>query len=84
MQNQTSPLVLTFGATDPIAAIGIQADLASFAAMGCHGLSVVTAILISDTTGVDVINRFFVLFLHKTEWLYKEACNVQNCSYSTK
>ncbi len=53
MQNQTPPLVLTFGATDPVGAIGIQSDLASFAAMGCHGLSVVTAILIGDTTGIE-------------------------------
>ena len=55
VQNQTSPLILTFGATDPVGAIGIQADLASFAAMGCHGVSVITAILISDTTGVEDI-----------------------------
>ncbi|RJG05112.1 hydroxymethylpyrimidine/phosphomethylpyrimidine kinase [Noviherbaspirillum cavernae] len=53
MQNQTSPLILTFGAADPVGAIGIQADLASFAAMGCHGLSVVTSILISDTTRIE-------------------------------
>lgn len=53
MQNQTSPLILTFGASDPVGAIGIQADLASFAAMGCHGLSVITAILIGDTARVE-------------------------------
>jgi len=53
VQNQTSPLVLTFGASDPVGAIGIQADLAAFAAMGCHGLSVVTSILIGDTTQVE-------------------------------
>jgi hydroxymethylpyrimidine/phosphomethylpyrimidine kinase len=53
VQNQTSPLILTFGASDPVGAIGIQADLASFAAMGCHGLSVVTAILIGDTARVE-------------------------------
>lgn len=53
VQNQTSPLILTFGATDPVGAIGIQADLASFAAMGCHGLSVVTSILISDTARIE-------------------------------
>jgi hydroxymethylpyrimidine/phosphomethylpyrimidine kinase len=53
VQNQTSPLILTFGATDPVGAIGIQADLASFAAMGCHGLSVVTSILIGDTARVE-------------------------------
>jgi hydroxymethylpyrimidine/phosphomethylpyrimidine kinase len=53
VQNQTSPLILTFGVADPVGAIGIQADLASFAAMGCHGLSVITAILISDTTRIE-------------------------------
>ncbi|MDQ9171265.1 hydroxymethylpyrimidine/phosphomethylpyrimidine kinase [Oxalobacteraceae bacterium R-40] len=53
MQNQSSPLVLSFGATDPVGAIGIQADLASFAAMGCHGLSVVTAILTGDSAGIE-------------------------------
>ena len=53
MQNQNSSLILTFGAADPIGAIGIQADLASFAAMGCHGLSVVTSILIADTARVE-------------------------------
>lgn len=53
MQIQTSPLVLTFGATDPVGAIGIQADLASFAAMGCHGLSVVTALLVGDTARIE-------------------------------
>ena len=55
MQNQTSPLILTFGATDPVGAVGIQADLASFAAMGCHGLSVVTSILIGDTARIEDI-----------------------------
>jgi hydroxymethylpyrimidine/phosphomethylpyrimidine kinase len=53
VQNQTSPLILTFGAADPIGAIGIQADLASFAAMGCHGLSVITSILIADTARIE-------------------------------
>ncbi len=53
MQNQTSPLVLTFGVADPVGAIGIQADLAAFAAMGCHGVSVITALSIGDTTGSE-------------------------------
>ncbi|GIZ51002.1 bifunctional hydroxymethylpyrimidine kinase/phosphomethylpyrimidine kinase [Noviherbaspirillum aridicola] len=55
MQNQTSPLILTFGATDPIGATGIQADLATFAAMGCHGLSAVTSLLIADTSRVEEV-----------------------------
>lgn len=53
MQNQTSPLILTFGPTDPVGAVGIQADLASFAAMGCHGLSVVTSLFIGDTARIE-------------------------------
>lgn len=46
-------MVLTFGATDPVGTLGIQADLACFAAMGCHGVSVVTSILIADTARVE-------------------------------
>lgn len=53
MQIQTSPLILSFNASDPVGAVGLQADLASFAAMGCHGLSVVTALLIGDTTRIE-------------------------------
>ncbi|MFZ6710776.1 bifunctional hydroxymethylpyrimidine kinase/phosphomethylpyrimidine kinase [Undibacterium sp. TC9W] len=53
MQNQISPLILSFGASDPVAATGIHADLASFAAMGCHGLPVITAILTGDTSQID-------------------------------
>jgi hydroxymethylpyrimidine/phosphomethylpyrimidine kinase len=55
VQNQTPPLILTFGVSDPVGAIGIQADLACFAAMGCHGLSVITSILIGDTARVEDI-----------------------------
>ena len=53
MQNQTSPLILTFGVSDPVGATGIQADLATFAALGCHGLSVLTGMLIGDTARVE-------------------------------
>jgi len=55
VQIQSSPLALTFGIADPVGAIGIQADLAAFAAMGCHGVSVITALSIGDTTGTEDI-----------------------------
>ena len=55
VQIQTSPLILSFGVADPVGAVGIQADLASFAAMGCHGLSVITGLLISDTARIEDI-----------------------------
>ena len=57
MQNQTSPLILSFGVADPVGATGIQADLATFAALGCHGLSVTTGVLIGDTARVEDIDE---------------------------
>lgn len=53
MQIQTTPLILSFGVADPVGATGIQADLATFAAFGCHGLSVLTGMLIGDTARVE-------------------------------
>jgi hydroxymethylpyrimidine/phosphomethylpyrimidine kinase len=53
VQNQTSPLILSFGVSDPVGAIGIQADLATYCALGCHGLTVTTALLIGDTARVE-------------------------------
>ncbi|MDB5959136.1 MAG: hydroxymethylpyrimidine/phosphomethylpyrimidine kinase [Massilia sp.] len=38
---------------DPVGATGIQADLVTFAAFGCHGLSVLTGMLIGDTARVE-------------------------------
>lgn len=56
MQNQISPLILSFGTSDPVGATGLYADMASFAAMGCHGLPVVTSILTGDTSQIDSIH----------------------------
>lgn len=53
MQNQTSPLILTFGLADPVGAAGIHADLACFAVHGCHGLAVTTGQLIADSARVE-------------------------------
>lgn len=47
------PIVLTFAATDPSCGAGMQADILTIASMGCHPLSVVTAITVQDTSGVD-------------------------------
>jgi hydroxymethylpyrimidine/phosphomethylpyrimidine kinase len=46
---------LTFAATDPSGGAGLQADLLTLASMGCHPLSVVTAITVQDTSGVEGI-----------------------------
>ena len=44
---------MSFNVADPVGATGIQADLASFAAMGCHGLSVITALAVGDTARIE-------------------------------
>ena len=53
MANQAPPSVLTFAGTDPSGGAGLQADILTFASIGCHPLSVVTAITAQDTVGVD-------------------------------
>jgi hydroxymethylpyrimidine/phosphomethylpyrimidine kinase len=53
VQNQTSPLILSFGAADPAGATGVQADLAVFSALSCVGLAATTALLIGDTARIE-------------------------------
>lgn len=50
---ESFPLVMSFAATDPSGGAGLQADLLTISSMGCHPLSVVTAITVQDTSGVD-------------------------------
>ncbi len=52
---QTPPVVLTFAATDPSGGAGLQADILALASIGCHPLSVVTAITVQDTVGVESV-----------------------------
>jgi hydroxymethylpyrimidine/phosphomethylpyrimidine kinase len=47
------PAVLTFAGTDPTSGAGLQADLLTLASLGCHPLSVVTAVTTQDTRGVE-------------------------------
>jgi hydroxymethylpyrimidine/phosphomethylpyrimidine kinase len=49
----TPPIVMTFAATDPTGGAGLQADILALASIGCHPLSVVTAITVQDTVGVE-------------------------------
>ena len=59
MHSSTSPsfppLVLVFAASDPTCGAGVQADLMSLSAMNCHPLSVLTAITVQDSVGVDAV-----------------------------
>src|SRR4051812_29182675 len=47
------PIVLAFAASDPTGGAGLQADVLTLAGMGCHPLSVVTALTVQDTSGVE-------------------------------
>lgn len=49
------PAVLTFAASDPTGGAGVQADLLTLASLGCHPLSVVTALTVQDTAGVEAV-----------------------------
>ena len=51
--SDSPPIVLVFAATDPSGGAGVQADILTLSSMGCHALSVVTAITIQDTMGVE-------------------------------
>lgn len=46
---------MSFAASDPSGGAGIQADIMTLSSMGCHALSVITAITVQDTAGVDDI-----------------------------
>jgi hydroxymethylpyrimidine/phosphomethylpyrimidine kinase len=61
------PLVLVFAASDPSGGAGLQADIMTLASMGCHPLSVVTAVTIQDTTGVDDVSPI------DSEWVADQA-----------
>ena len=61
------PTVLTFAATDPSGGAGLQADVMTLASIGCHPLSVVTALTVQDTLGVDNVMVF------DSEWVNEQA-----------
>ena len=53
--HKAPPAVLCFAATDPSSGAGMQADILTLASMGCHPLSVITAITVQNTSGVEGI-----------------------------
>lgn len=61
------PVVLTFAASDPTGGAGLQADVLTIGALGCHALSVLTAVTVQDTSGVA---RMSVL---EAEWVSHQA-----------
>ncbi|NBO10410.1 MAG: hydroxymethylpyrimidine/phosphomethylpyrimidine kinase [Methylophilaceae bacterium] len=67
MKNLMPPSVMTFAATDPSGGAGLQADILTFASIGCHPLSVVTGITVQDTVGVENVMVF------DADWIDEQA-----------
>lgn len=65
--NPTPPVVLTFAGTDPTSGAGLQADILTLSSIGCHPASVVTAVTVQDTLGVDNVMVF------DAEWVEEQA-----------
>ncbi|MEP7155181.1 MAG: hydroxymethylpyrimidine/phosphomethylpyrimidine kinase [Betaproteobacteria bacterium] len=68
--HKSPPAVLSFAATDPSSGAGMQADVLTLASMGCHPLSVITAITVQDTSGVEDI------FPIDSDWVADQARSI--------
>jgi len=66
-QSDSPAVVLTFAASDPSGGAGIQADILTLSSMGCHPLSVITAITVQDTLGVEGVQPL------DAEWVADQA-----------
>ena len=62
--------MLAFAGADPTGGAGLQADLLTLAALGCHPLSVVTAITAQDTAGVAAVQPI------AADWVARQARTV--------
>jgi hydroxymethylpyrimidine/phosphomethylpyrimidine kinase len=69
-ETRTPAIVLSFAGTDPTGGAGLQADLLTLASLGCHGLSVVTAVTVQDTAGVEAIHAL------DSDWIADQARHV--------
>jgi len=65
--SQPLPAVLSFAASDPTGGAGLQADLLTLASLGCHPLSVITAVTAQDTKGVEALHAL------EPEWIERQA-----------
>lgn len=61
------PLVMTFAGSDPTSGAGIQADLMAIASLGCHPLTVITALTVQDS------ERVAGLYAVESDWVDDQA-----------
>lgn len=61
------PAVLSIAASDPTGGAGVQADLLTLASLGCHPLSVITALTAQDTMGVHALLPI------EPDWILRQA-----------
>ena len=54
--NSVIPNVLSIAGSDPSGGAGIQADLKTFAALGCHGMAAIAALTAQNTLGVAAVH----------------------------
>ena len=57
--------VLTIAGSDSGGGAGIQADLKTFAALGCYGMSVITALTAQNTLGVQAVQSLSAQFVQQ-------------------
>jgi hydroxymethylpyrimidine/phosphomethylpyrimidine kinase len=58
-------VALTIGGSDSGGAAGIQADLKTFFALGCYGVSAITILTAQNTLGVQYVNKISANFVRK-------------------
>ena len=51
-----APNLLSIAGSDPSGGAGVQADLKTFAALGCHGMAAITALTAQNTLGVQAVH----------------------------
>lgn len=55
-RSDAMPNVLAIAGSDPSGGAGIQADLKTFAALGCYGMAAITALTAQNTRGVSAVH----------------------------